>query len=190
MTERETWERRHDERRPTAAPSAFVERNARRVAEQRPGARALDLACGAGRHAALLAGLGLETTALDFSLSALARAAPPGAPVHGVAGDATNLPFRDESFDLVVQTCFLDRTLFPVVARVLRPGGLLVAETFSVAQFEETGHPRKEFCLAPKELEHLCEQPNVRLQTVDSGCSSRAPDGSPRHLVAIAARRP
>lgn len=190
MTDRSTWDRRHAAGPPTAPPSAFVERHARRLAAETAGRAALDLACGAGRHARLLRSLGFRTVAVDFSTSALARAAPPGSGILAVTADAEHLPLRESRFDLIVQTCFLERELFPTLARLLRPGGLLVAETFSVTQHDATGHPRREFCLEPGELEQLCERPDVGLETVETGQTSRGPDGAARHLEAILARRP
>jgi SAM-dependent methyltransferase len=62
---------------------------------------------------------------------------------QGVVGDATSLPFRDQSFDLVVDfgTCQLvGPAALAEVARVLRPGGLLVHET-RWAQL--LAHPRR-----------------------------------------------
>lgn len=60
-------------------PSAWVQRWAPLVA---PAAEVLDLACGEGRHARLLASLGHRVTALDRKREALAA-------LQGVAGVAT-----------------------------------------------------------------------------------------------------
>jgi len=76
--------------------------------------------------------------------------------VHAVAADALALPFRTTSFAVIVQTLFLERAIFPALFSLLAPGGVLVAETFLLAQHEATGHPRREFCLAPGELVRLC----------------------------------
>jgi SAM-dependent methyltransferase len=68
-----------------------------------PGRRALDLACGPGRHAAQLAARGARVVGLDLSLPllSLARARTRGA-VALVRGDMRRLPFRTGSFDIVV----------------------------------------------------------------------------------------
>jgi SAM-dependent methyltransferase len=70
---REDWNRRYavgDRIRPTAAPNRFL------IAEttELPPARALDLACGAGKNAVWLAERGWRVTAVDFSDVALAMA--------------------------------------------------------------------------------------------------------------------
>ncbi len=138
----------------------------------------------------MLARLDFRVVALDFARAAIDKTAPGGGPILGVVADAARLPLGDQTFDLVIQTCFLDRTLFPSLSRLLRPGGLLVVETFGAAQFEATGHPRREFCLQQGELEALCEAPDVGLEIVASSSGNRGQEKKPRHLSAIAARRP
>lgn len=190
MTDRTTWSERHERRAPTSPPSPFVRARAQAVAARAPNARALDLACGSGRHARLLAGLGFQTIALDFAMPALRRVHDRERGVLAVAADATRLPLSEGCFDLVVQTCFLERALFPALARVLRPGGVLVVETFAVAQFEATGHPRREFCVAPGELARLCGPDGAGLEIVATESANRGDDRHPRHLDAVEARRP
>ena len=190
MTERATWDRRHAEAKPPAPPSDFVAAQVRACAEARPGGRALDLACGSGRHSRLLADLGFRVIAVDFAASAVARVVTFPGRIYGVVADASELPLRHGAFDLVVQSCFLDRSVFGGLGSLLRPGGILVAETFSVAQFEATGHPRREFCIEPGEFERLCEISGPGLEVFDSATSTRGADGQRRHLEGVAARRP
>ena len=68
--------------------------------------RILDIGCGPGFFSLLLARLGHEVTAFDYAEEMLARAAE-NAKSYNVSlelrkGDAQNLPFEDESFDLIV----------------------------------------------------------------------------------------
>ena len=56
----------------TEAPSAWIERWAPLIA---PASSVLDLACGGGRHARLLAGLGYRVEAVDRDADALATLA-------------------------------------------------------------------------------------------------------------------
>jgi SAM-dependent methyltransferase len=88
----------------------------------------LDLACGAGRHTAALRRRGYRTLGVDLSLLLLAEAAS----LPRVAGDMRRLPFRDHSFDWVLNffTSFgyfeSEQENFRVlaeIARVLSPGG-------------------------------------------------------------------
>lgn len=188
MTDRATWEARHTSGSPAGTPSPFVARHARTLAEPHPGLRALDLACGKGRHTELLTSLGFETVSVDFAMPALRQlleAAPDARPVCAVA---ELLPLRPESFDLIVQTCFFERDLLPGLGYMLRTDGLLVVETFTVAQFQATGHPRREYCIEPGDLEQLAES-STRLFVIDSSYRDDGDPDHPRHLGAIAARR-
>src|SRR5687768_10176342 len=63
----------------------------------------LDLACGNGIFTGRLSTEGATVTGLDFSLHLL-RQNPSG---RLTCGDATNLPFADESFDLVFEANLL-----------------------------------------------------------------------------------
>ena len=105
-------------------------------AASRPPARALDLACGAGRHARWLAERGWEVTAID-------RTPGPGVLVMDLeSGDP--LPFPPEWFDLVLIIHFLHRPLFAEAKRVTRRGGMVIAAIHTEA--------RHRFLVKPGEL--------------------------------------
>jgi SAM-dependent methyltransferase len=101
-----------------------------------PGARVLDVGCGPGHLANLLArDHGLEVTGLDLDPAMVERArANAGRSVPAerrpafVAGSVDALPFPDGSFDLVVSTLSMHHwadaaTGQAEIGRVLRPGG-------------------------------------------------------------------
>jgi SAM-dependent methyltransferase len=132
------------------APSAWVCRFARLIA---PGGRVLDLACGQGRHARYLAGLGYRVEAVDRDSAALAALA-------GVAGvetrcadlEASPWPCGAGRFEGVVVTNYLHRPLVAALLGALRPGGVLIYETFALGN-EKLGRPSNpEFLLRPGEL--------------------------------------
>jgi SAM-dependent methyltransferase len=102
---------------------------------RRPGA-VLDLACGAGRHTEALRRRGYRTLGLDLSITLLTQ--PPKLP--RVAGDIGTLPFRDATFDWVLNffTSFGyfegERENFEVleeIRRVLAPGGRFLIDLFN-----------------------------------------------------------
>ena len=99
--------------------------------EAAPAGRALDAACGTGRHTRRLVELGHEVTGVDITPEMLERAAAgvPDARFH--EADLRRLPFDDASFDLVV--CGLALSHLPELepaagelARVLAPSGSMV----------------------------------------------------------------
>lgn len=99
--------------------------------ETSPAGRALDAACGTGRHARRLVELGHRVTGIDATGAMLqrARAAVPRA--HLARGDLSRLPVKSASMDLAVCALALDHTpdlVDPLaeLARVVRPGGRLV----------------------------------------------------------------
>jgi demethylmenaquinone methyltransferase/2-methoxy-6-polyprenyl-1,4-benzoquinol methylase len=73
------------------------------LAQTKPGDRVLDLCCGTGDVALAFARRGARVTGLDFSppMLARARARAGNLPIHWVHGDALNLPFAAESFEIV-----------------------------------------------------------------------------------------
>jgi rhodanese-related sulfurtransferase len=122
---------------------------------------ALDVACGRGRHALLLASTGLEVTAVDRDADALDRlqdqADRLALAVHTRVVDleTRDVDLGDDGYDLVVVTRYLHRPLIPHLQLSLAPGGILLYETFLERQ-AETGHPTNlEFLLKPGELLEL-----------------------------------
>jgi SAM-dependent methyltransferase len=124
---------------------------------------ALDVACGRGRHAIWLAEQGSSVTALDrneeaidqlrreadtrgLPIVALVRDLEVGEPMLGIA-----------AFDLVVVVHYLHRPLFPALIAALRPGGLLVYETFTRAQAARGKPTNPDFLLEEGELQRLVQ---------------------------------
>jgi SAM-dependent methyltransferase len=111
-------------------------------------ARALDLACGAGRNTLLLAEHGWRVLGVDVSPVAL-QIARGEARRRGVVVDLLATDIRDRllpaaHFDLVCVFRFLDRSLCPSILATLRLGGILIYETFTVAQRNYEGGPRSD----------------------------------------------
>jgi SAM-dependent methyltransferase len=117
---------------------------------------ALDAACGLGVNCRYLASLGLSVIGLDISLVALqiGRQAARERGLHFAAAvvDLEKLWLPPEHFDLIVNFRYLERSTFPLYDRALKPGGLLVFETFLYMQetAEESDNP--EHYLQPGEL--------------------------------------
>ena len=116
------------------------DRLTRRLAELagvEPGRRVLDVACGSGATALVLAReLGCDVVGVDLGSRAIeqataaARAAGLHARARFVLGDAEALPFPDGGFDIALSECSLctfpdKRSAIAEMTRVVRPGGTL-----------------------------------------------------------------
>jgi ubiquinone/menaquinone biosynthesis C-methylase UbiE len=110
------------------------------VAQSSP-RRYLEVGCGPGDMAARVANeLGIEVVALDLSPRMVELARERG--VDACVGDVQELPFADESFDCAVAAWMLYHVPdldcgLAELARVLRPGGRLVAATNSIDNMHE-----------------------------------------------------
>ena len=150
----------------------------------------LDVAAGRGRNAIALARAGMQVVAVDYSveamriLAATARAA--SLAIWPVVANLDSFHLKDESFDAIVNINFLDRALFPKFARALRPGGLLIADTFLIDQ-AALGHPRDpRFLLAHGELRALAN--GLEVEDYREG-PVPCPNGERAYRASIVARR-
>ena len=112
----------------------------------------LDLACGAGRHSKALCER-WWTVGLDLSAALLRVARREDADAPYVRADMRELPFADESFDLVVNlfTSFgyfeedrEDQRVLERVQAALRPGGTFVIDFLNASQVRRTLVPYDE----------------------------------------------
>ena len=167
-----------------------------------PSGAALDLACGRGRNAIFLAEHGRPVTAVDWSPAALdfleKRAQTLHLPVRRiqriekpkqaragidlVEADLESAQLEVNGYFLILCVRYLQRSLFPQICRALRPGGMLLFETYTKAQLDFSGGPRNPA--------HLLDKGELRkafpeLQTVFYR-ELRAEQG----IASLAARKP
>ena len=128
--------------------------------------RALDLACGMGGNALLLAKQGLTAHAWDLSPVGIEKlkhiAAQQSLTVDGQVRDSINNPPAANSFDVIVVSYFLERQLFPRLLEALKPSGLLFYETFVKDKPQGIGPSNPDYLLEQNELLGLCEGLVVR----------------------------
>jgi tellurite methyltransferase len=122
--------------------------------------RALDLACGLGGNALLLAAHGLETWAWDIAEVGIAHlqahAVRQGVSLHTAVRDVVAAPPLAHSFEVIVVHRFLERGLAPALIQALTPGGLLFYQTLTqltVGEMHKPSNPA--YLLAPQELLQL-----------------------------------
>jgi tellurite methyltransferase len=153
--------------------------------------RALDVACGNGRNAGYLAGLGYEVDAVDISDVAIealrAAAIDRGLKVYPRRMDLEQERLPVASYNVIVQINYLQRDLFESLAHALKPGGLLLLETFTRADGEELCNrvpPR--FLLEHQEL--LSAFPDLEVLDHVEALAERS--GRRRGVAGLVARRP
>lgn len=107
-----------------------------RAVAAKPGQRVLDLAAGTGTSSLPFQRAGATVVSSDFSLGMLSEGRHRFPDLPFVAGDATALPFADDTFDAVTisfglrNVVDIDAALIEM-RRVAKPGGRLVVCEFS-----------------------------------------------------------
>jgi SAM-dependent methyltransferase len=175
----------------TAPSPWFVAQRERLAAAARAGPL-LDLASGRGRHALAAAADGARVLAIDRDplalreLEAIARRRRLA--ILGIRADletSLGIPVRPQSCAGILVFRFLFRPLAPAITAGLAPGGLLLYETFTLAQRELGSGPRNpRFLLAPGEL--LALFPDLTPLAYWEG---RTPGPHPECLARLLARR-
>jgi len=127
--------------------SRYMEKDAEAFYNQlrvKPGARLLDVGCGAGQLALIAARAGAKVTGCDISTNwlerARERAAAEGLEAIFEEGDAEALPYQDGQFDVVVSligAMFAPRPdrVAAELTRVCRPGGLIAMANWTPGGF-------------------------------------------------------
>ena len=121
------------------------------------GGCALDIAMGSGRNALYLASLGFRVTGVDVSTVAVElcreKAARLGLAVEAIVADLEHYRLPVDTYDLIINFHYLQRTLAGPIVRALRRGGLLAFESFTIDQFQFSYGPKDPaFLLRPGEL--------------------------------------
>ena len=153
-TDRIKWDKRHRAKsgEEMSPPSEFIQRWVDRCL----GGRALDVACGRGRNALFLAASGYEVDAVDISEEGLNNARRSakisGLKVNWIAHDLDEPFCPDSSYDLIVMVHYVNLPLIASLARLLKPGGILLCEQHLATDAEVAGPSNPAFRLEPQQL--------------------------------------
>lgn len=171
----EKWNQRHRDAESQGSAAEVLLRNGHLLPRS---GKALDLACGRGANALLLAKAGLETHAWDFSSVAIARldkeASESGLPINTRVRDIVSNPPEANSYDLILVSFFLERQLIPHLIQALRPKGMIFYQTFVQDVYLDRGPSKDGWRLRKNELLHLFQSLQVHYYREDGqACCSQ-----------------
>lgn len=161
--ERRRWDVRYGsgDYRPRSHPSTFLDEWIERI----PVGRALDVACGAGRHALRLAEAGFDVMGIDISAEALDMAAAEaerrGLGVHWEVADLDVYEPERDAFAAVTVFRYVNHDLWPLLVDALRPDGWILVEHHLQTHLDVGGPSTPEFRLRPGELLEACSDLRV-----------------------------
>jgi len=177
------------------APSRFLTEQLHRL----PKGKVLDVAAGSGRNALYLAALGYQVEAIDRDQQALATLEATARQRH-----LTNLTVRQVElegnpelppaiprfrYSTILVFFYLYRPLFTALLDALKPGGVLIYETFLIDNHLQRQHPRRwEFCLAHNELLRLTS--GLRVLYYDEGEHEGGSDSGSAYTARLVAQKP
>jgi SAM-dependent methyltransferase len=119
-----------------------------------------DIGCGYGRNRELVESLGGEWIGVE----------PFEGGAHTVVASAEDLPFEDNSFDVVIMDAVLEHIpdaakAFSEVGRILKPGGVFVGYVAFMECFHEISYSHISF----KGLEHYSNINGMKLEKISGG---------------------
>ncbi len=153
------WDERYRTNHPAARlqPDPWVQAQARWLT----GGRALDVACGRGRHTLWLARLGYQVDAVDISYVGLQGLADRieserlADRVRLIQADLEVWRPRPNAYDLILVTRYFNRDLIASFAQALRPGGMTLYLTFHTDWLKIHPEFTAEYMLQPGEFTTL-----------------------------------
>ena len=147
------WDARYRDATEPSKPSKVLESNTHLLPTQ---GVALDLACGLGGNALLLAECGLTCHACDISPIAIEKlssfAKQRELPIIGRTGHIEVQALKPNSFDVIIVAHFLERSFTAALIDALRPQGLLFYQTFTHTCVTDAGPAQPEWRLNDQEL--------------------------------------
>jgi len=148
VEDRERWNEKHANKK---LPTQVLELLEQHTNFAKKGT-ALDIACGQGRNSYHLAQNGFNVDAVDISNVAL-EGLTAHQNISTIEADLDSYVIEENRYDIIVNSYFLHRRLFPYMIDGLKKEGILIFETF--LQGEGTpGASNPDFLLRKNELLH------------------------------------
>ena len=150
-----------------ASPEEWVKKHIHLIPEK---STVADIACGKGRHTRLLLRRGFFVVAFDKDVSGLRDIPPtPNLRVVEVDLEADNECLKHpKEFSAIIVVNYLHRPLFDNLIHALKPGGILIYQTFMVGN-ERYGRPHNtDYLLKENELSTRLEA-EFRIIEFDQG---------------------
>ena len=139
--------------------------------------KALDLACGMGANAILLARHNLHVDAWDVSSTALKKidafSQANNLDIITSVRDVETEPPEVSRYDILAVSQFLHRPSFEALRRSLRVDGLLFYQTFTLDKVSQVGPTNPDYLLTKNELLNLCRGMDIlvyREEGVQGNC--------------------
>lgn len=126
-----------------------------------PKGKALDVAMGEGRNAVFLAKNGFEVDGCDISEVAIKKAQKlaeeNNVNIHAFIADLETYKLPKDTYDVIVCFYYLQRDLIPQIKEALKPGGMIMYETYTIENAERgfDGPKNKDYLLKSNELLNL-----------------------------------
>ncbi len=120
------WDRKYRREAFDHRPATILQTYAHRA----PMGRALDVACGNGRNACYLAGLGFAVDAVDIALQGLGRFVCRSEGIQRICADLDHFMVPRRRYSLIVNINYLNRRLLPALQTGLAAGGMLIFESY------------------------------------------------------------
>ena len=138
-----------------------------------PKNKALDLAMGEGRNGVYLATQGFDVLGLDISPIGLNKAQQLAkhfnTTIQTRVVDLENYQLEKNSYDVIICTYYLQRDLFNQIKASLKPGGMVLIETFNTDYLKYSRFPKKYLLKHNELLEIFKDFKVIRYQMYDDG---------------------